>query len=170
MGAANHCNNSSGNTSLPFWSWRYKCVSFGDVLAAPLAEVMVRFRTSTGRWTRDEMRPLRWEGEQEPGDALETPCRGEGGLGFSHGRREEGGGGEGGASPPSPSPLPSEPSALRTLKHIYSGSDILLCISGVLLHAHCLEAPLFWLRPISTYDGIFLFLTLLSTHKTSPLL
>lgn len=55
----------------------------GGVLAAPCSEVMMN-------WTG-------WPGMSEAGarDALETPCRGDGGIGFDQGRRRGGGGGGG---------------------------------------------------------------------------
>ena len=58
----------------------------GDVLAATLAGVMMRFRAWMGRsgpWWGGE------EGEAGARDELEAPCRGEGGFGFGQGRGEE---------------------------------------------------------------------------------
>lgn len=80
---------------------------------------------------------MRWRHRVEVREGLASAKGGESG-------EERGGGGGGGAAPSSPSPPPSEPSALKTIKHIYSRSDISLCISGVLLHALCLEAQLFF--------------------------
>jgi len=49
---------------------------------------MVRVPASTGRRPRDGTRSLRREGGAATRDALETPCRGEGGFGSGQGRGE----------------------------------------------------------------------------------
>lgn len=97
---------------LPLWPAYVPNVG---VLAAPLAEVMVRFRAwigRTGPW---------WGGRAKREPGMRWRHRVEVRQGLASARGEEGGGGGGrggGAEPPSPSPPPSAPSAFRTWKRM----------------------------------------------------